>query len=273
MTDFINPISQIAGYAMKAATIKLREAGERLATGDRSKASVVDFVVGSQLRNTATVLKSVAKSAAYGINLHKVAQSTLLAGKQQLVGLQDIIAQANTANPTTLAALDALYQANTADLNRQFVGASFDGRNLFAGAASIALVPLNVRVGMAMTDIIKITVPNLSAATTKLDNGNAGDLTTAANQAAAQTLIATTVGDIVTNGLASIGGQIESLKNASAALSSSIQVQDDAANGYLDTNYEDDSNNFKAAVASIKGAIATVVLADRLVQETGRLLD
>ena len=41
----------------------------------------------------------------------------------------------------------------------------------------------------------------------------------------------------------------------------------------MNTNYEDDSNNFKESVARIKGAIATVVLADRLVQETGRLLD
>ncbi len=42
MTDFINPISQVAGYAMKAATLKLRDAGERLATGDRGKANIVD---------------------------------------------------------------------------------------------------------------------------------------------------------------------------------------------------------------------------------------
>jgi len=275
MTDFINPISQIAGYAMKSATVKLRESGDRLATGDRSKANIVDYVVGAQLRDTASVLKSVSKSASYGINLLKVAQSILLAGKQQLVGLQDIIAQANTANPTTLAALNALYQANTTDLNRQFVGATFDGRTLFDGnvATSIAIAPLDVRVGILMTDIIKVTAPDLQAGTTTLDAGNAGDLTTPANQATAQTLIATTVGDIVTNGLSSIGGQIESLKNASAALSHSIQVQDDAANGYLNTNYEDDSNNFKESVARIKGAIATVVLADRLVQETGRLLD
>ena len=96
---------------------------------------------------------------------------------------------------------------------------------------------------------------------------------TPANQIVAQNLIATRVGDIVTNGLSSVGGQIECLKNAADALANSIQVQDDAANGYLNTNYEDDSNNFKESVARIKGAIATVVLAYRLVQETGRLLD
>ncbi|WPY00242.1 Putative FliC-like flagellin [Candidatus Trichorickettsia mobilis] len=270
MTDFINPITLIASNTMKANTERLREAGERLATGDRSKANIVDYVVGSQLRNTASVLKSVAKSAAYGINLLKVAQSTLLAGKQQLVGLQDIIAQANTANPTTLAALDALYKSNTADLNRQFEGASFDSRNLFSSDTSIAAVPLNVRVGILMTDTIKVTAPGLKAATTKLTA--AGDLLTAANQGTAQTLIAA-VDTLVTNGLASVGGQIESLKNASTALSDSIQVQDAAGDGYLNTNYEIDSNEFKAALASIKGAIATVVLADRLVQETVRLLD
>jgi hypothetical protein len=106
-----------------------------------------------------------------------------------------------------------------------------------------------------------------------IGSAGAGDLLTAANQAAAQTLIANTIGTIVTNGLSSIGGQIESLKNASAALLNSIQVQDDAANGYLNTNYEDDSNNFKESVARIKGAIATVVLADKLTEQTSRLLE
>jgi hypothetical protein len=273
MTDFINPISQIAGYAMKAATIKLRESGERLATGDRSKANIVDYVVGAQLRDTASVLKSVAKSSTYGINLLKVAQAVLLSGKQQLVGLQDIIAQSNTANPTTEAALSALYIANVADLNRQFVGATFDGRNLFDGAnaKSVNAAPIDVRVGILMTDVINVVTPNLDVAVTTL--GAPGDLIGAANQTTANTLIATTVSDMVTNGLSTIGGKIESLKNAAAALANSIQVQDDAANGYLNTNYEDDSNNFKESVARIKGSIATVVLADRLVQETGRLLD
>ena len=441
MTDFINPISQIAGYAMKSANVKLREAGERLATGDRSKANIVDYVVGSQLRDTASVLKSVSKSAAYGMNLLKTTQSVLLAAKQQLVGLQDIIAQANTANPTTLAALNALYQANTSDLNRQFVGATFDGRTLLDGAVatSVTSAPLGVRVGILMSDSINVSTPNLrtvtsglgvvaanagatiningpranvaiavgntitngavvatataanaatlanvavgdtlinsngtqaaviaagnvalgahgtvatdhiynaagadvgvvggwpqalvagetirsadglvtkvlafGGATTRVQAGQkfipvanpnavqlgagnfnlvagdvavvddaeaiagslgAGDLLNPANQIAAQDLIATRVGNIVTNGLSSVGGQIESLKNAAAALANSVQVQDDAANGYLNTNYEDDSNNFKESVARIKGAIATVVLADRLVQETGRLLD
>jgi len=273
MTDFINPISQVAGYAMKSATLKLRDAGERLATGDRGKANIVDYVVGSQLRDTATVLKSVSKSATYGINLLKTAQSILLSGKQQLVQLQDIIAQSNTANPTTLAALNALYLANVADLDRQFMKSTFDGRNLFdsATATSVNAAPLDVRVGILMTDTINVTVPDLTTATTTF--GAPGDLLSGANQTTANTLIATTVGDMVTNGLSAIGGLIESLKTAASALSNSIQVQDDAANGYLNTNYEDDSNNFKESVARIKGSIATVVLADRLVQETGRLLD
>ncbi|WP_316353266.1 hypothetical protein [Candidatus Trichorickettsia mobilis] len=63
----------------------------------------------------------------------KTAQSALLSGKQQVVQLQNIIAQANTANPATLEVLNASYVANIININYQLQNASFDRRNLFNG--------------------------------------------------------------------------------------------------------------------------------------------
>ncbi|WP_316353262.1 hypothetical protein [Candidatus Trichorickettsia mobilis] len=120
-------------------------------------------------------------------------------------------------------------------------------------------------------------MPELSENTTGL--AAPPDILSPAEQRNAQELIAdpdptkNSVMVRITNGLLLIGGQIESFNNASAALANSIQAQDNAANSYLNTNYEDDSNNFKEAVARIKGSIATIVLADRLVQKTERLLE
>ncbi|WP_316353202.1 hypothetical protein [Candidatus Trichorickettsia mobilis] len=278
MVSFLNPVSNHSSLALKIATIKLRDSGERMASGDRSKASIVDYIVGSQLRNNVPILKSLAKNIAYSINLLTIARSILLSNKQQLIKIQDIIAQANTANPTLLTALNNLYLSSIADLNRQFITATFDSRNLFDAAdlTSVSAAPIDVRVNILMSEVIQITTPDLSLPTTGL--GVPTDILTPINQANAQNIIADpnqandSVNKFVINGLSMIGGQIERLKNALSALVVSIQVNDSTASDYLNTNYEDDANNFKAAIELTKSSIMTIVFADRLIKETEKLL-
>ncbi|WPY00636.1 hypothetical protein Trichorick_00519 [Candidatus Trichorickettsia mobilis] len=279
MVSFINPVNNHSGYAVKIATIKLRDSGERMATGDRSKASIVDYIVGSQLRNNVPILKSLGKNIAYGINMLTVARSILLSSKQLLIKIQDIIAQANTVNnPIPLIALNDLYLLSITDLNRQFITATFDGRNLFDAAdlTSVSVAPMDVRVNILMNDVIRITTPDLSLLTTGL--GAPTDILTPINQANAQNIIADpnqandSVDKFVINGLSMIGGQIERLKNALSVLMISTQVHDSTARDYLNTNYEDDANNFKAALELIKSSIMTIVLADQLIEEAGKLL-
>jgi hypothetical protein len=278
MVSFLNPVSNHSSLALKIATIKLRDSGERMASGDRSKASIVDYIVGSQLRNNVPILKSLAKNIAYSINLLTIARSILLSNKQQLIKIQDIIAQANTANPTLLTALNNLYLSSIADLNRQFITATFDSRNLFDAAdlTSVSAAPIDVRVNILMSEVIQITTPDFSLPTTGL--GVPTDILTPINQANAQNIIADpnqandSVNKFVINGLSMIGGQIERLKNALSALVVSIQVNDSTASDYLNTNYEDDANNFKAAIELTKSSIMTIVFADRLIKETEKLL-
>lgn len=288
MVNLVNPVSQFAGYAMKTSSTNLADAGLRLATGSRGTSNTVDYVVGSGLNDGTTVLKSVVKGSAYGINLLKVAQAKLVSAEGQIVELRDVAAQANTTNPSATQALGLLAIANITALNNQLLNASFDTRIIFDGniAGSVANAVLNIRVDLGTAIVVGITKVNLNTAAA----GNGGgiidvglaDLTdwaaapgankgTQANVNASDALFVTALGT-VTAAIAAIGGNLQTLQNSQNDLNSTIQVQSAAADSYLKTNYEDDSAIFKEAVLQIRGAIATTAQGYSIADATLQLL-
>ena len=288
MVNLVNPVSQFAAFAMKASSVNLADAGLRLATGSRGTSNTVDYIVGSGLQDGTTVLKSVVKGSAYGINLLKVAQAKLVSAEMQIVELRDIAAQANTTNPAATQSLGLLAIANIKALNNQLLNAAFDTRILFDGvvAGTVANAGLNIRVDLGTGVTVAISKVNLNIVNAAADgfllnfndaslvgfaNAPGANQATQANVNAADALFVTSLGT-VTAAIATIGGNLQTLKNSQSDLNNTIQVQSAAADSYLKTNYEDDSAIFKEAVLQIRGSIATTAQGYAIADATLQLL-
>lgn len=172
MANLTNPVASTASFAMISSSRTLRNQGQMLATGSKGASDIVDYVVGSSLATSVTVLNGVTKGSTYGGRMLNVAQNSLMSAKTTLVNLRNIIAQSNTATGNTLTQLQALYAQGVADAYRLVTSAQFDTRNLFDGSlanatgnAQNAMAPngssLNIRVGELMTNTVNISVPRL----------------------------------------------------------------------------------------------------------------
>ena len=172
----------LAGFVMKSSARQLSLSGQQIATGLRGPSNIVDYVIGSKLRNNTILLRSVSKAAAYGTNMLKTAESTLIEIKGKLINLKKIIAQANTAQGESLERLNLLYKAGVKDILRLLGSTEFNGRKLFDGSfagpgADVhaedmppGAAPLAIRVGESITNTVSITIPRLLAG-----KGNAQD--------------------------------------------------------------------------------------------------
>lgn len=373
MANLTNPVASTASYSMIKSNRNLRGEGQKLATGSKGTSDIVDYVVGSKLQTSATVLRGVSKGATYGYRMFGVAQNTLISVKTTLVNLRNIIAQANTATGDTLKQLDALYRQGVLDTMRLLSSAEFDGRKLFDGslvkasataatAASEGIpstgAPLDIRVGELMDNTIQSSLPRIMSGTglnsdatgatlvadTKVEGrftplfpilvGNAelgavhavahaGDPDTTDNAVQAlpevanesafnvivrnfaksvsastkgkydadadgalahwQNLVTTTATiasaghlldstaqttadsviskaiDTVTAQISSIGGQMQILQQASDDIESLINVQQESAGDYLNTNYESSATEFKSELLKLQGSIRIIL--------------
>jgi flagellin-like hook-associated protein FlgL len=373
MANLTNPVTDVARFAMKDSSRRIGLAGEQIATGKRGPSDIVDYVIGSKLRNNATVLSSVSKNVNYGINMLKNAQSALESVKNKLTEMKKLIAQANTAFGPTLERLDALYRDNSKEVVRLLDSASYDGRKLFDGSLTTPRVlalqqesipanasPLSIRVGEDINNIISIVIPKLLAGTgiavgpvavadipvpnrftpifpitqqaaaaitainaaAQVGGANAGtiaadgavgvaqadpigamvveDAIAAATAGAAADAIAASIVasrscgagnlanqanqnfasgimdrafDIVTSLVSSIGGQLANLQHARDDVNSSIKVQNEAADSYLNTNYEEASRDFKNALLAMRGSISITTQGYRVAEAALNLIE
>ena len=175
MANLINPVSTTVGFVMKASARQLSLSGRQIATGLRGPNNIVDYVIGSKLRDNTTILSSVVKAVAYGTNMLKTAESTLIEVKGKLTNLKKIIAQANISHVESLERLNLLYKDGVKDILRLLGSTEFNGRKLFDGSfaefgANVhahdmpeVLGPLVIRVGESITNTVSITIPRLLA--------------------------------------------------------------------------------------------------------------
>ena len=182
MANLVNPVSTSAGFVMKSSARQLSLSGQQIASGQRGPSNIVDYVIGSKLRDNTILLRSVSKATAYGTNMLKTAESTLIEIKGKLINLKKNIAQANTAQGESLERLNLLYKDGVKDILRSLGSAEFNGRKLFDGSfagpgADVhaeemppGAAPLAIRVGESITNTISITIPKLLAG-----KGNAAD--------------------------------------------------------------------------------------------------
>jgi flagellin-like hook-associated protein FlgL len=361
VANLINPISTTAGFVMKSSAKQLSQSGGQIATGLRGPSNIVDYVIGSKLRDNTAILRSVAKAAAYGTNMLKTAESTLISVKGKLTNLKKIIAQANTAHGESLERLNLLYKDGVKDILRLLESAEFNNRKLFDGTfagpganepaqdmpeAPVVVGPLVIRVGENINNTVSIIIPRLlggkgnvqdqrvdgrftllfpitpavAAAVADVEpprpvglnwnqllalnphgdpirtiiydvakragiaaGGNpaggaaagmivragylaarseakliaGGNLLNAHEQLEANQIIDTAL-TIVTNQIASIGGQMRDIKQAIGDMDISIKVQNEAGDSYLNTNYEEATKKFKNALLAMRGGISIV---------------
>ena len=185
MVNLINPVSTITNFAMKAYMRTISNSSNEIATGIRSRDNRVDYVIGTKLRDNTIILKSVVKAAAYGINMLRTAESTLISMSGKLTNLKKIIAQANTAHGELLEKLNLLYKDGVRDILRLIGSAEFNGRKLFDGLFAgpgvnviaedmpqlpLVVGPLAIRVGESITNNILITIPKLLAGKANIAN-------------------------------------------------------------------------------------------------------
>jgi flagellin-like hook-associated protein FlgL len=121
---------------------------------------------------------------------------------------------------------------------------------------------LEIRVGSANTDNISVQVDNVTAASLYLDSTGAYqqnlDITSQAGRTQADQVIRNAL-DKISSTIASVGSQVSNLELASDAAQNSRLVQQDAANGYLGTDYEDEVGNYTELLNRIQAAIATII--------------
>jgi flagellin-like hook-associated protein FlgL len=297
MANLTNPVTDVARFAMKNSSRKIGLAGEQIATGKRGPSDIVDYVIGSKLRNNADVLSSVSKGVNYGINMLKNAQSVLESAKSGLLELKKIIAQANTAQGDTLTQLSDLYRAGEVNIQRLFDNANYDGRVLFN---HVAALNIDIRVGENVANTIRASLPDLQMGTTFLTGlavgaanshiltasggGGAwqdiaaairpagGARTPAQNQSTADAFVNSLL-TTVTNSISAIGGQLANFVQAGDDVNTSIKVQNEAADSYLNTNYEEASRDFKNALLAMRGSISITTQGYRVAEAALNLIE
>lgn len=176
MANLTNPVSISAQYNIGKSGVALKKAGDQLSSGVRGPSGgITDYVVGSSLRNSSEVLTGVQNSLTYGGKMCGVAQNALVSIQGALTDIANLIAQAGTAQGTTLTQLNALYQQKMAAIDRIIATTEFDERFLFDGSlADSKNVPatagmpakaavLNIRAGEDLTNTIAVSIPRLMA--------------------------------------------------------------------------------------------------------------
>ena len=63
MANLTNPVASTASFAMISSSRTLRNQGQMLATGSKGASDIVDYVVGSSLSTSVTVLNGVTKGS------------------------------------------------------------------------------------------------------------------------------------------------------------------------------------------------------------------
>lgn len=151
MATLSNPLSGIAQYAIKTSNNALAIKGKQLATGNKGTDDIVDYIVGSSLKTTSTVLSGVSKGVSYGSNMCTVGQNALQSVKSVLMDLRNIVAQAGTATGSTLTELQNLYIKQMQNIYRVISTTEFDGRLLFNGSlADVSTVSAASQKNMMM---------------------------------------------------------------------------------------------------------------------------
>lgn len=120
---------------------------------------------------------------------------------------------------------------------------------------------LQVRTGLAYTDVTTVSIPNVSGVKIFLDDaGNYQaniDLRTTVNAALA-TEVVTNALNKIRNEQAALQSYTESVKISAKNLESLVQVVKDASDGYLNTDLVEASAGFSQALKAMAAAIATL---------------
>jgi hypothetical protein len=101
---------------------------------------------------------------------------------------------------------------------------------------------------------------------------SAGNVMSDANKTYADNYINTAL-NLVTGLITSKGWDQQSVENAGNDISSLIKVQKEAADSYLNTNYEEASQDFKNALLAMKGSISTIIQGYRLAEAALSLIE
>ena len=117
-------------------------------------------------------------------------------------------------------------------------------------------------------NIIEARYAALEAAKTS----GAGNIQNQVNQNFASGIMDRAFG-IVTSLISSIGGQLSNLVYAGDDINSSIKMQSEAADSYLNTNYEEASKDFKNALLATRGSISITTQGYRVAEAALNLIE
>ena len=101
---------------------------------------------------------------------------------------------------------------------------------------------------------------------------SAGNVLGAANQGLADGVITNAL-NTVTGLISSVGGQLANFVQAGDDINSSIKVQSEAADSYLNTNYEEASRDFKNALLAMRGSISITTQGYRVAEAALNLIE
>jgi len=140
---------------------------------------------------------------------------------------------------------------------------------LGAFGATTGASALSFQVGTSASDTINVSIDNVT--TPALYSGQSLSLATSGSAQAAGTTIASALND-VTSTLAKVGAAEESFNFASAALASSVQNEDAARSGFLDTDIANESTKFATSQVKLQAGISVLAQANQELQNLLKLI-
>ncbi|MFC7479776.1 flagellin [Luedemannella flava] len=162
---------------------------EKLSSGFRINRAADDaagLAISEGLRAQVGGLKVAVRNAQDGISVVQTAEGALTETHSILQRMRELAVQSandGASNTDARAAADTEYQQLASELNDIATKTTFNGKKLLDGSFSTTATALSFQVGANGTDVLTVTIGDMSAAT--LISGGVGGLTTTALATAA----------------------------------------------------------------------------------------
>jgi flagellin len=246
--------------ALKVNSRNLSSAMEQLSTGSRinsAKDDAAGLAIGNIMTSNIRGLSQAVRNANDGVSMAQTAEGAMIEQTNMLQRMRELAVQASSAtySSTQQGYLDDEFQALTMQIDNIANQTTWNGDTLLKGTdGPLGNGQYDIIVGAMGTEKITVTIDSV----TKSTLGLTGDITSAANAAAAITNVDDALSKIST-ARSKLGASINQLTYAADNLNNVVQNTTAARSQIMDTDYA--MATTKLASSQIIAQAATAMLA------------